>query len=120
MTGVRIRAGEYDVHETAERFRKISDGVVKQWLEHANGRPTICFNVDRRHNNEMADAFNRAGVPAIALDDKCTIEERAKHIKDYINGVYKVLCNIELFTEGLDVDVCSCIILNYASKSFNK
>ena len=44
-------------------------------------------------------------------------EERDKIISDFRNGAIKILCNVDLISEGFDVPDCECVILLRPTKS---
>lgn len=94
-----------DVYETDNCF----DLVVESHNKFANGRPAICFTASVEGAYRLADKFNEAGIPAAAADGKTAKEERTQIIKDFRAGKLQVLCNVALWTEGLDLPEISCI-----------
>ena len=57
----------------------------------------------------MADKFNAAGIPSIAVSAGTAKQVRSQAIRDYDAGAIKVLCNVGIYTEGVDLPTASCI-----------
>jgi ATP-dependent helicase IRC3 len=69
--------------------------------------PVFC--VDLAHVHELANAFRAAGIDARAVSSKTKPAERRKLVEDFRAGVFPVLVNCEIFTEGTDIpEVCRC------------
>ncbi len=104
LDGLHTKEGDYQVKElaekidTPERNRKIVEG----YLEHASDRQAMAFTVDINHADHLADAFNEAGVKAVAVSGKTP--NRSAILKDFETGKYRVLCNCQVFTEGYDAE----------------
>ena len=99
------------------RGEKISNEIVRKYLEHASGLKGICYCVDIAHSKELADTFQRQGIKAVQIDGTTPRAERAQIIREFRAGYYKILCNAELFGEGFDVPDCQCVILARPTKS---
>jgi DNA repair protein RadD len=66
LTGVRTIAGDFHEGDLAEAMNKtvlVAD-VVTTWLERAEGRPTLCFAVDRAHAKHLQQQFLEENIPA--------------------------------------------------------
>lgn len=111
LSSVRVKAGEY-VESDIERV--MSDGglvasVVQKWLEKGENRPTLCFGVNRRHAEEMHDAFIRHGVASAYVDAMTDSVHRESINRTFRAGEVKVICSVRTMTTGVDLPV-SCII----------
>jgi superfamily II DNA or RNA helicase len=118
LTGVRTIAGDYHEGDLGEAMNKtvlVAD-VVTTWLERANGRPTLCFAVDRAHAKNLQTKFIEAEVPAEYIDCYTDATERKAIAKRFHAGEVKVVCNVGCLTTGIDWDV-RCIILARPTKS---
>ena len=118
LSGVRTVAGDYHEGDLAEAMSKahIVADVVTQWLVRGEGRPTLCFAVNRAHAQLLAMQFNEAGVPTAYIDADTPREERDIIGKRLASGEIKVVCNIGCLTTGIDWDV-RCLILARPTKS---
>jgi len=86
---------------------------------------TLVFNVDKKHNIAVCEYFKSMGVNAVYVDEETPSHERDAVVRRFKEGPFsvnpiQVLCNIGLFTEGLDAEYTRCVVLNYATKSFVK
>jgi DNA repair protein RadD len=62
LEGVRTVAGDYhegDLSAAMDKSALVAD-VVNTWIERSQGRPTLCFAVDRAHAKHLQE---KAGVP---------------------------------------------------------
>lgn len=123
VDGVHIRQGEYVDQELYKLYNeeRIYRAVVEKWIEYANDKKTIIFNVNNKgHSRQTAEWFRTYGIDARSIDCDTPKKERDKLLKDFENNKFKVLCNIALFTEGVSIDDTECIIFNVATKVLTK
>ena len=112
-SGLHTRAGEYCQNEVAEIMQrdKIYGETVEQWERLANGRKTIVYCASVQASRDTAERFCEAGYTAYSLDGTSAKEERQNVMERFRSGDIKILCNAELFGEGLDVPDCECTVL---------
>jgi superfamily II DNA or RNA helicase len=68
------------------------------------------FCVSIAHAEFMAEAFNRAGVPALALTSRSVAQERSDATKRLRDREINVLFTVDLFNEGVDIPEADCIL----------
>ena len=118
LSGVKTKLGDYELKGFGEAMDKnalVSD-IVSTWLERGEGRPTICFAVNRVHAKHIELQFKEAGVAVEYMDAFTDLEERASIVGRFATGETKVICNVGVLTTGFDADV-RCIILARPTKS---
>lgn len=118
LGGVKITAGDYQQDQLGETMAKpqlVAD-VVSTWCEKGEGRPTLCFAVNRAHAKALQDQFEAVGVPTGYVDAHSTMDERAQVERLFRAGAIKVVCNVGVLTTGVDWDV-RCLILARPTKS---
>lgn len=76
--------------------------LVGTYLQRVPGLREVTFVPDVEDAHRVADAFNRAGVPAVALSAKTPDDERAKAIQDLAAGRILQIVNVDLLGEGFD------------------
>lgn len=123
MAGVDISptTGDYNVDQMRQRVKgstKIIGDVVKTYLERTNGLKAIAFAVDVEHATQIAAAFNAAGVPAAVVHAETLDTERLGLMQKFKAGELKVLVNVDLFGEGVDVPACQCVIMARPTASY--
>ncbi len=118
LTGVRTVAGDFHEGDLSKAMNKavlVAD-VVATWLERAEGRPTLCFAVDRAHAKALQTKFLEEDIPAEYIDCFTEAYER-KIIADRFHAdEIKIVCNVGCLTTGIDWDV-RCIILARPTRS---
>lgn len=114
-------AGEYKQDEVAElmQSKEIYGDTVTQWLRLANGLKTIIYTASVEAAKSTAERFCDEGIKAIALDGNTAQSERQAAVEAFRRGEITVLCNCELFGEGLDVPDCECVVLLRPTKSLS-
>lgn len=111
LAGIPSHDGDYtrarlaDVFDTENCF----DLVVKSHQDYATGRRALAFTNSVAGAHLLAERFNTAGITAAAADANTPKDERARLLRAFRNGEISVLCNMGLYTEGLDVPEVSCI-----------
>ena len=98
---------------------QIRSQVVKTYLEFANGKKGIVYTINKAHNYNLALQFNRNGIPTIAIDSDTPKEQRERYIEQFRKGEYKIICNVNLFTEGFDCPDIEFIQLARPTKSLS-
>ncbi|MEE4245211.1 MAG: DEAD/DEAH box helicase family protein, partial [Kangiellaceae bacterium] len=94
--------------KNAEAFSKMSEhrvvgDIVKEYQRLGKNKSAILFAVNIIHSKMMADAFNESGIPAIHCDQSTPQKERDEAIKKLSSGEIKVLCNVNIFSTGVDI-----------------
>ena len=77
--------------------------AVNHYMKFIPNKQAIVFASSIEKSNEMADAFNAAGIPSASVSSKDDDVTRARAMKDFMSGKLKVLSNQGLFDEGLDI-----------------
>lgn len=91
--------------------------VVRSYREYASERQAIAFTVTVEGAYRLQKAFRAAGIPAAAADGTTDKKDRARILGEFSQGETKILCNVGLFTEGLDMPQASCILMARPTKS---
>ena len=116
LSGARIVGGDYREDDASAAMQPLTGDVVSTWLERGEGRPTLCFAVDRAHAKHLSERFEAAGVSTAYVDGESTKPEREAIRTRFASGEVKVVCNVGVLTTGVDWDV-RCIVLARPTKS---
>lgn len=114
--------GEFNQAEVAaavKRSRKIIGDVVSTYLEKVNGKAAIVFAVDKEHAEQITTAFNAAGVPAAFVHSETLDDDRRTVMKAFRERRLRVLVNVDLFGEGVDVPAVEVVIMARPTASFS-
>ncbi len=91
--------------------KTIFGDVIKTWKKIANGRKTILYAHSRKYSAQIAQKFCDAGIKAVHCDSKTPAKERETIMSDFKAGKIKILCNVDLISEGFNVPDCSCVVM---------
>lgn len=119
LTGLHVKQGEYVASEIESRLMSsaIYGDVIANYKSLGKGEKAICYCVSIKHSKAVAEAFSKAGIPAVHLDGETPKPERNRIITDFRAGKIRVMCNVDLISEGFDVPDCGCAILLRPTKS---
>lgn len=97
---------------------QIVGDVVKSYLKFAAGKRGITFTVDVEQAEQIAQKFNDAGVPAMAVSAKTNDGVRADAIRRFREGKLLQLVNVDLFGEGFDVPAVEVVSMARPTMSY--
>lgn len=111
-SGLRSRCGDYVRSDVLAKVDKpaVLSNIVHHWEDIAKGKKTLTFCASIQHAKDMAEAFNDAGYPTIALSSKDSPQTIREQLQGYYSGRYINLVSVDLFTMGFTVKECDCII----------
>jgi DNA repair protein RadD len=118
LRGVHTVAGDYQIDELGQAMNRhplVAD-IVRTWLKHGVGRPTLCFAVNRLHAQHIQQQFEAAGIRAGYIDCNTPSNERKEIRNRFKSSEFQVVVNVGVLTMGVDWDV-RCIILARPTKS---
>lgn len=96
---------------------RIRAQVVKTYLDFAKEKKGIVYTINKEHNKNLCKEFNDNGILAVAIDSDTPKELREKYIQQFRRGDFKIICNVNLFTEGFDCPDIEFIQLARPTKS---
>ena len=110
---INSKTGDYQNSKLFQRFgqREIVGDVVDMYRRHGNNGRAICFAINLEHSKMLAAQFCDAGIPAVHCDAGHTRRERDCAIAQLESATISVLCNVNIFSVGLDcpwLDVAIC------------
>ena len=105
--------------EAAEKSTIIGD-VLTNYKKFADGKQAIIFASDIGSGYKMEKEFIDAGITAKILTGETEDSERFDAMVAYRKKDIKVLINVDLFDEGLDVPGIECVIMARPTMSLGK
>lgn len=109
--GMKISMGDYstkDVEEAVDRPTVTGD-AVQHYLKYANNKRCVVMCATINHALHVCDAYIQAGIPAEHIDGNTPSAERQKILARVASGETKVLTNVELLIEGIDVPAIEAV-----------
>lgn len=119
LSGLRVRYGDFVQSEVAIRMDKseIIGDLIVQYNKLAAGCRAVCYCVSVAHSQHTADMFRQAGIPSMHIDGDSPDVARKAAVSDFKNGKIKILCNVDLISEGFDVPSMEAVILARPTES---
>ncbi len=113
LRAVRKTAADYDMTEVAQIMNRapVNDEVVRHWQEKASERPTVVFCSTVTHAENVAAAFNGAGISAAVIHGDLDAGTRRRILAAYAAGEICFIVNVAVLTEGWDHPPTSCVVL---------
>lgn len=85
--------------------------IVKHYRKYADGKQAVLYAYSIDSALEFTKIFNEAGISAVEVDGKTDEKARDDYVERFRNGDIKVLVNVNLFTEGIDLPNVDCVIM---------
>lgn len=91
------------------RANEIIQNTIK-YVDDINNVKALGFCVSIKHAEFMAEEFNKAGIPSIALTGNSDSNTRKIATKQLIRGEIKVIFTVDLFNEGIDIPELNTVL----------
>lgn len=119
LDNVKTVRGDYDSTEISLRMDrpKIIGDAIAHYKQLAMGTQAIAYCAGRKHSINTAEMFKLAGIHAVHVDAKTPAADRKQAMQDFRDKKITVLCNCDLFGEGVDVPGMETVILLRPTKS---
>ena len=105
--------------ELIVRDDKVIADLIESYIKHAENKKAIVFAVNKAHSKDIVKRFNEKNIPAAYIDSDTDKEDRNSIVEEFKAGTYKVLCNVNIFTEGFDCPDIEVVMLARPTKSFS-
>jgi superfamily II DNA or RNA helicase len=119
LTNAKMQAGDYkkaDLGKIMNTPVLIGD-AVREYKKNAKGKRALAFCASVEASRALAERFNDEGIAAAHVDGTTPTAERDSAVQQLAAGRIKVLCNVEVFTEGFDLPAIDAVILMRPTKS---
>lgn len=119
LAEVKSTGGDYNEAQLGEIMSGsvIVGGIVERWLETASNLSTVAFCSTVKNSLELTEAFRKRGVAAEHIDGNTPTAQREAVLKRVEAGITRVLCNVGIAVEGLDIPRLKCCIDAAPTKS---
>lgn len=119
LDSLRTTAGDYNQKDLAKWADKsvLYGDLVATYRATADGRKCVVFAVSVELSQRYAREYNEAGIRAEHIDGTTPADERAAIFARFRSGITRVLCNVAVATEGVDIPDCSVVQVARPTKS---
>lgn len=90
---------------------KIFGHIVKQYKRIAPGMQAVVYTYSIDSAIKIAAEFNSEGISAVEVDGTTSKEKRDLAVRKFRDQEIKILVNVNLFTEGVDLPNVDCVIM---------
>ena len=97
--------------------RKIYGHIVSNYQRLADSKQAVVFTYSVESAKEIADAFNKVNISAVELDGSTPDNLRDRIVKQFRDKKIRILVNVNLFTEGVDLPDVDCVIMARPTQS---
>jgi DNA repair protein RadD len=110
---IKISCGDFNGKELefVVNQNKITGDAIEHYKRMIPGKKAIVFCVSVEHAKKVAEQFNAADIPAAFVEGGMSDESRKDALRDFSEGRLKILCNVMLLTEGIDVCSVEAVIM---------
>lgn len=113
--------GDYNQHEVRKAVHaapELIGDIVREYLARAPGKLGVTFAVDVEHAREIAQAYQRAGVPAEVITSKTPDGLRRSLLRRFRAREILQLVNVDLFGEGFDLPAIEVVSMARPTESY--
>lgn len=108
----RSSTGDYVTASIEEAVsHKIYSHTVDEYLAKADDKQAVVYTYSVEAANHLATEFNGRGITAAAIDATTPAQVRDTAVQKFRDQQLKVLVNVNLFTEGIDLPNVDCVIM---------
>lgn len=108
----RSSTGDYTAESMQQAMStKIFGHIVKQYKRIASGMQAVVYTYSIDSAVEIARKFNSEGISAVEVDGTTPKEKRDLVVRKFREQEIKILVNVNLFTEGVDLPNVDCVIM---------
>lgn len=76
--------------------------IVETYQKYAPGKKGIIYTINKKHNCNLCEDFNRVGIRTVAIDSSTPKDVRNGYIDAFKAGEIDIICNVNIFSEGFD------------------
>lgn len=109
LSHLKWARGGYEISELENVYTKSKQRVqvvldaMGRYLKDMETFKALGFCVSIKHADFMANSFNKAGIPSIALHSQATEDERTMAKSKLQQGEINCIFTVDLFNEGVDI-----------------
>lgn len=108
----RGSTGDYTAESMQQAMNtKIFGHIVKQYKRIAPGMQAVVYTYSIDSAIKIAAEFNSEGISAVEVDGTTSKEKRDLAVRKFREQEIKILVNVNLFTEGVDLPNVDCVIM---------
>ena len=118
-SSLTVSKGDYDQGQAGRLLESAGAAgvVVQAWRQHAADRRTLVFTPTVAFADQVAAAYQAAGVAAGTVSGAMDLDTRRATLAAFARGDLQVLANCAVLTEGYDEPRVDCVVVARPTKS---
>lgn len=111
VSDVKKIGGDYNKEQLEGILDKssITGDAVSHYKTHTNGKRCVVMCVTIKHAEHVAEQYRLSGINSAVLHGGLTDNERETILSNFAKGIIKVLTNVQLMIEGVDIPAIEVI-----------
>lgn len=109
LSGVAIQSGDFKAADLGTALDPYLYQIADEMVKYCSDRKTVVFLPLVKTSQKFRDILNEKGFLAAEVNGES--KDRAEVLKAFDEGIYNVLCNSMLLTEGWDCPSVDCVIV---------
>jgi len=118
-TQVKTQNGDFKNNELFNKNDNLKTygSIFDEYMKHGKNKKAIFFGINIEHSKNTAQEFIKRGINAVHADATTSLEKRAEILKQFEHGDIQVLCNVNIFSTGVDLPIAEIGIMGRPTKS---
>lgn len=109
---LKLGLGDYTSKSIEEQAKTIDiNQIIDTYESMGNNEPAIVYAGSIEQSKNIVNAFNKRGIKAAHLDGGSKASVRENTLNDFKEGKIKVISNVQIFTEGVDLPDASVALI---------
>ncbi len=109
LSDVGIQSGDFKTSDLGNALEPYLYKIAEEMKKYCENRKTVVFLPLVKTSQKFRDILNEMGFHAAEVNGEST--DRSRILEDFNDGVYNVLCNSMLLTEGWDCPSVNCVVV---------
>lgn len=107
------RGGDFKNEEIAAAMERASltGDAIHHYKKLCKNARAVAFCVNVEHAQKTCQAFNESGIPSGLVLGEQDEDEREKAVADLESGALRVICSVDVISEGFDVPAVEAVLL---------
>lgn len=113
-------SGDYTEQSITKSIKDVKpEDVFKQYKKYGDGKQGLIYCARVEKSKQITKYFNEHGIPSAHIGGDTPQEERQKYVEAYKKGDIKVISNVSVFTEGVDLPSAEIALLLRPTQSLS-
>lgn len=119
ISDVSTNRGDFTVGDLEKTVNTASRNklIVEKYREFGEGLQFFAFSVDVQHSNDLAQAFQDAGIAAYAISGSTPNKDRKRLMDAFRAGLIRGLISCGVLSTGIDLPMVGCLLMARPTKA---